>query len=479
MHRARGDRKLQGVVEPGGLARGGARVTGLRPYWYPATTPRWNGSWLGEVAVAVDAAELAEGVEERRDRRRGDLRPEAWVPRRSERAARVSEVIAFSGGGAMQVVPQPRGREEAEDERAGAHERAEWYATETGKVPLAQHLLGMDLDGRRVSCARRTRTPPTALGGDPEHGLSAEAAQQPARRGPDQRALPKHPAGRAVDLPRAVQSPLIFLLFVAAGIIAVALGQFSDATVIFVVVLLNAGDRRHPGRPGRAIAAGAAQGRVHRARVVRGGRSAWCRPRAGAGGRAGAGRRASGSADARLLRAERSTSPGLARGESVRWRRTPRRSRRTRYRRPEEHALRRHPPHRRPGAGAGDRHRGGTEKPGRSAHLAETRQGPERRSAANRSLRPAVDHRRRGVFAAVLGIGLLRGILRRMVMVGISQVVGMIPEGLPVAMTMALASASSGWARRRAVVRGLCRGNARLGPTVICSDKTGTLTATS
>ena len=61
-------------------------------------------------------------------------------------------------------------------------------------------------------------------------------------------------------------------------------------------------------------------------------------------------------------------------------------------------------------------------------------------------------------------------------MVGISQLVGMIPEGLPVAMTIALAVGVQRMARRRAVVRRLAAVETLGSTTVICTDKTGTLT---
>lgn len=81
------------------------------------------------------------------------------------------------------------------------------------------------------------------------------------------------------------------------------------------------------------------------------------------------------------------------------------------------------------------------------------------------------------MFALVLGIGLLRGIpLGELVMVGISQVVGMVPEGLPVAMTIALAVGVQRMANRKAVVRRLAAVETLGATTVICTDKTGTLT---
>lgn len=81
------------------------------------------------------------------------------------------------------------------------------------------------------------------------------------------------------------------------------------------------------------------------------------------------------------------------------------------------------------------------------------------------------------VFLLVLVIGLLRGMpFGEIVMLGISQVVGMIPEGLPVAMTIALAVGVQRMARRRAVVRRLSAVETLGSTTVICADKTGTLT---
>ena len=81
------------------------------------------------------------------------------------------------------------------------------------------------------------------------------------------------------------------------------------------------------------------------------------------------------------------------------------------------------------------------------------------------------------LFAMVITIGLPRGIaVVDILMVAISQMVSMVPEGLPVAMTIALAVGMQHMAGRGAIVRRLAAVETLGSTSVICSDKTGTLT---
>lgn len=81
------------------------------------------------------------------------------------------------------------------------------------------------------------------------------------------------------------------------------------------------------------------------------------------------------------------------------------------------------------------------------------------------------------IFFVTFFLGFLHGMnASEIFMIAISQMVSIVPEGLPVAMTIALAVGVQRMASRKAIVRKLTAVESLGSTTVICTDKTGTLT---
>ncbi len=318
-----------------------------------------------------------------------------------------------------------------------------------------------------------------ALRSDAVAGLSSEQARQRLRSvGPN--ALPE-PQRRSLLAVFGAQfrSPLIYLLIAAAGL-AMALGHSEDAAVIFVVLLANAViGAVQEGRAENSLAA-LRQLETRQARVVRDGAERVIAAHDVVPGdilvvEAGD----AIAADARLLASSTlQVAEAALTGESL----------------PVDKRL----PPLAPKTPLADRENmvyAGTHATAGRAHAVVVATGTQTEigqiaTMAAAAVEPRTPLELRiatfgravmvaslAMFALVLGIGTLGGIpFGEILMVGISQVVSMVPEGLPVAMTVVLAVGVQRMARRQAVVRRLAAVETLGSTTVICTDKTGTLT---
>ena len=317
------------------------------------------------------------------------------------------------------------------------------------------------------------------LGSDALAGLSPEeAARRLAEHGPNTLPETEHRSLWRV-LASQFASPLIYILFVAAAI-AFAMGKRGDSIVILVVVIINAVIGAF--QEGRAERSMEALRRLSslKVRVLRGGREEIIEARDlvpgdvvlfAAGDAIGA--------DARLLEsAALETAEAALTGESLPVAKNP-------------EPLAADTPlaerlnvvysgtHVAAGRGKGIVVATGlATEVGKIAKLTAAAEDPDT------PLELRIAHFGRYLVVAaialvsvVLSVGLLRGMpFADVFMVAISQMVSMVPEGLPVAMTIALAVGMQRMAGRGAIVRRLAAVETLGSTSVICSDKTGTLT---
>jgi magnesium-transporting ATPase (P-type) len=317
------------------------------------------------------------------------------------------------------------------------------------------------------------------LGVDPGAGLEqAQARRRLAQHGPN--ALPEPPPRSPWrSFARQLKSPLIYILFIAA-VLAVGLGHHGDALVILAVVLVNSMIGSF--QEGRAERSMASLRRLSalQVRVLREGGEQVLQARELVPGDImllAAGDAV--AADARLVDlAQLQVAEAALTGESV----------------PVSKAAAPVPEL----TGLADRHdmvysgthvtagraralvvaTGVHTEVGRIAGLTERAEEPKtplelRLEQFGRALVMAA----LALFVMVVLLGLWRQLpLAEVLMVAISQMVSMVPEGLPVAMTIALAVGMQRMAARGAIIRRLSAVETLGSTTVICSDKTGTLT---
>ena len=314
---------------------------------------------------------------------------------------------------------------------------------------------------------------------DPARGLdAAQVRERAAQFGAN--ALPEPPPRSTWRIfARQFLSPLIYILFVAA-MLAVALGHHGDAGVILGVVVVNALiGAFQEGRAERSMAALRRLAALQ-VRVLRDGQEQMLQASELVPGDLlllAAGDAV--AADARLIeQAQLQTAEAALTGESV----------------PVAKSAARVSAE----AGLADRHdmvysgthvtagrgravvvaTGSATEVGHIAGLTETA------AAVKTPLEHRIERFGRVLVAAAIGLftlvvllGLWRSLpVADVLMVAISQMVSMVPEGLPVALTIALAIGMQRMAARGAIIRRLAAVETLGSTTIICSDKTGTLT---
>ncbi|PXW61443.1 HAD-IC family P-type ATPase [Methylobacterium sp. B4] len=334
-----------------------------------------------------------------------------------------------------------------------------------GAPPAGWHALDIEAVRRRLACGAEGLT-------------SAEAARRLRRHGPNR--LPEPPRrglGRIVLA--QIASPLILLLL-AAAVVATALGDLKDAAFIALVLVINTAIGT--AQEARAEASAAALKRAIQASVrarrdgaVRRIDSAELVP--GDTVLVEAGERV--PADLRLVSGvEVQADEASLTGESLPV------DKRAGAVTPEGTAL---------GDRLGMLHAGTTLRRGHGEGLVvatgrDTEIGRIAEALAEPATRPPL-MRRLDRFSRVLGlitlglVGLMMAIqvaagtpLRETFFVAVALAVSVIPEGLPVAVTVALSIASRRMARRHVIVRQLPAVEGLGACTVVATDKTGTLT---
>ncbi|MGZ5400706.1 MAG: cation-translocating P-type ATPase, partial [Nocardioides sp.] len=316
-------------------------------------------------------------------------------------------------------------------------------------------------------------------GADREVGLAeTEAARRLERFGPNE--LPAvHPVSAWVRLVRQMHNPLIYVLIVAGGV-TVVLGEYVDASVIFGVVIINTVVGFIQESKAES-ALDSLRSMVHTdARVLRGGQQRLVPSEQLVPGDVvlvEAGDKL--PADLRLIQeAELQVDESALTGESLP-------VEKDEVALPESTAV----ADRRNMAYSGTLVTGGTGVGVVVATGAGTELGEIHRLVGSAKSLATPLTRQLASFSTLLtvvilvlaaitfAVGVLRGEpAAEMFTAAVALAVGAIPEGLPAAVTVTLAIGVSRMARRRAVIRRLPAVETLGGATVICTDKTGTLT---